>query len=139
MSRKHPEWLEDKPKGFIPHFSDVGDLMWIEEELERTNLTPARRALLEALRTKGLAGTLRRSEVRKVRQSENTIKGGLKQVISRLRLIRKRAAELANLSPEVLAHLDAAIQIMVNDDALIVAKLDPMWTVTEKWREKYLA
>lgn len=140
VSRSHPEWLKPKAKGFIPDLSDVGDLMWIEAELAKTDLTAARRAILEELRKEGLAGKLRRSDVRKVREPENTVKGGLKQVISKLRQARKRAAALANMSPEVLAHLDAAIRIMVNDDALKVARLDS-WEITRdaKWRQNYLA
>ena len=140
VSRSHPEWLKAGAKGFIPDLSDVGDLMWLESELAKANLTAARRAVLEELQKKGLAGQLRRSEVRKIREPENTVKGGLKQVISRLRLVRKRAAALANMSPEVLAHLDAAIQILVNDNALKVARLDSVETMPDgKWHQNYVA
>jgi hypothetical protein len=140
VSRTRPEWLKPKAVGFIPDLSDVGDLMWLEAELAKRNLSAARRAILEDLRQQGLAGKLRRSDVRKVREPENTVKGGLQQVISRLRQVRKRAAALANMSPEVLAHLDAAIQIMRNDNALQVARLDS-WEMTRdaKWHQNYSA
>lgn len=139
VSARHGEWLKPKPKGFIPDLSDVGDLMWIESELAKGDLTAERRAILQDLQKKGLAGKLRRSEVRKVREPDNTVKGGLKQVISRLRLVPKRAAALANMSPEVLAHLDAAIQIMVNDNALKVARMDSLETTLDaKWHQRYV-
>ena len=139
VSRSHPEWLQPKAKGFIPDLSDVGDLMWIESELARTNLTAARRAILEDLRKKGLAGKLLQSEVRKLRQRENTGEVGLKNLISSLRTARKRAAQLANLPPEAIQHLDAAIEILVNDKALRVARLVPMDPDGEKWRQKLIA
>jgi hypothetical protein len=135
----HPAWLEPKPKGFIPDFSDIGDLMWIEEELERTDLTPARRATLEELDKKGLAGNLIRSEVRKLRKKENTGEGGLKTLISKLRLVRRRAAALSNLPPEALEHLDAAIEILANDKALRVACLTPLDAYDGKWCGNLLA
>lgn len=137
--KNHPEWLDPKYKGPLPDFSDVGDLMWIEGELEQTGLTPERRAILEDLKKMGLAGKLRRSDVRKVRGRKNTVDTGLKGAISKLRLARKRIGELANISPEVLSHIDAAIQILVNDSALKVARLDDFGSEPEKWRQNYLA
>ena len=138
-SWRHPQWLERKPKGFIPDLSDIGDLMWIEEELERTNLTPERRAALDALQKKGVAGNLTRSEVRKLRKRENTGEAGLKSLISKLRQVRRRAAALSNPPPEALAHLDAAIEILANDKALRVACLAPLDAYGEKWRGNFVA
>lgn len=135
VSRSHPEWLKPKPAGFIPDLSDVGDLIWIESELAKPRLTASRRALLEKLREQGLAGKLRRSDIRKLRESENTVQGGLKKIVSQLKRVRRRATDLASVSPEVLAHIDAAIQMLMNDDALKVARLESIpSSKNNKWR-----
>ena len=52
--QSHKEWLEPHRKGFIPDLSDATNLMWIEHELTRKDLTAQSRAELEALRTKAL-------------------------------------------------------------------------------------
>lgn len=134
VAQSHPAWIQPKPKGFIPDLSDIGDLMWIESELARSKVSDSRRATLEELRQKGLEGKLSRSETQKLRRKENTVESGLKKVISQLRLIRRRSAQLANMPPEALAHLDSAIAILANDDALKVARLAPMTSQSEKWR-----
>jgi hypothetical protein len=51
VSEKHPEWLEPKPKGFIPDLSDVADLVWIETELEKKRLDKDTRAKSVGLRS----------------------------------------------------------------------------------------
>ena len=33
VRESHPEWLEPKPKGFIPYLSGANELMWIEHTL----------------------------------------------------------------------------------------------------------
>jgi hypothetical protein len=58
---------------------------------------------------------------------------------TRLRLARKRAAELADLPPEALQHLDASIEILANEKALRVACLAPLDASSEKWRQILLA
>lgn len=121
--QSHPEWVKPKAKGFIPDLSDVGDLMWLEAELAKKSLTPARRKVLEELREKGLAGKLKRSEVNKVRKPDNTAKSGLQQMISRLRQDRNRAAKLEHIPAEVLSLLDSAIQILVQEKAINAARL----------------
>lgn len=137
--KRHPEWLEDKVKGFLPDFSDIGDLMWIEEELERTDLSPARRTALEDLQKKGMAGELRQAEMRKFRKRENTADNSLKNMISKFRLLRKRAAALKNIPSEAIEHLDAAIKILVNEKALQVAFLSPLPPSYGESRQKYFA
>jgi len=107
----HKEWLEPKPTGFIPELADVADLIWIENELARKDLDPARRAALEALRQKALEGRLRAHDLDPFRKDKHG-DAGLKAFVSRLRLLRNRGAELATLPPDVLAHLDAAIELL---------------------------
>jgi hypothetical protein len=121
--RVHPEWLKPKAKGFIPDLSDIGDLMWLDEELARTNLSPARRALLVELQKKGMSGKLLQSEMRRVRKSGSTTHSGVKGVMASLKSVRARAAKLAAMSPEVLSHLDSAIAILSQDKAISVARL----------------
>ncbi len=34
----HPQWLGDKPEGFIPELDDVAGLMWLDKELANKDL-----------------------------------------------------------------------------------------------------
>ncbi len=111
----HPEWLEPKPAGFIPDLADALDLAWIEKELHRTDLKPATRTALQALQQKALQGGLRSGELEAVRRKQPTGVKGLRAYLSKLRLLRGRAAELVTMPPEVLTHLDAAIGILKNE------------------------
>ena len=70
MARSHKEWLEPHPKGFIPDLSDTVDLMWIEKELKRKDITDQARTELEALRESALNGTLKETDLRKWRAEE---------------------------------------------------------------------
>jgi len=59
----HKEWLEPKPKGFIPDLADAGDLIWIERELGRKDLDAKKKADLDELRKKALDGRLREGDL----------------------------------------------------------------------------
>ena len=52
------KWLEDGAK--IPDMSDIGGLVWIDQELAKKELEPARKATLEVLQKKAEDGELRR-------------------------------------------------------------------------------
>lgn len=111
----HPEWLEPKPAVFIPELADAMDLISIEKELQRADLKPATRAALQTLQQKALQGKLRSGDLDALRRKQPTGVNGLRACLSKLRLLRGRAAELVNMPPEVLTHLDAAIGILKND------------------------
>ena len=112
VKQSHPEWLAPKPPGFIPVLSDAGDLMWLEAELKRTNLNAETRAALEALHKKGLEGKLSEQDLAPYRHRHHDENDGLRAFLSKLRLLRKRGAELASMPPEVIADLDAAITVL---------------------------
>jgi len=135
-SKYHPEWLQPKPKGFIPELSDVADLVWIDKELERKDLSGKTRTELAALQKKGLEGDLRKTDLAPYRQKK-TIKPkeGLKSFLSKLRSLRSRGKELASMPPEVIARLEAAIEILENASKLQVAGL----TIFETGRSAALA
>ena len=57
----HPAWLVRRPKGFIPELTDAAALIWIEKKLRDRHLSESLRAELEALRKKGMNGTLGRT------------------------------------------------------------------------------
>ena len=120
VTKNHPEWLQPKPKGFIPDLSDVADLIWIENELLRKDLSADKRAALEALRAKALNGELREHELDPFRKRKHDAGDGLKSFLSKLRLLRRNGAQLAKMPVEVLTHLDAAIGILTNDQPLTV-------------------
>ncbi len=138
-SKTHPEWLDPKTKGPNLDFSDVGDLMWIEKELAQPDIPQTRQATLATLQQKAIAGTLIRSDVRKLRKPTKTVPNSLKGVISKLRLVRRRAAQLTNIPPEAIQHLDAAIKILVNESALKVAGIDSLNMQNQLWRGNFLA
>ena len=114
----HKEWLEPKPKGFIPDLADAGDLMWIERELARKNLDAKKRAELEELRKKALDGRLRKGDLGRWRRPGPRGEDALKSFLSGLRLMRKRGSEIADMPAEVLSDLDSAIEILKNAHTL---------------------
>lgn len=128
VKQSHPEWLEKNVKGPIPDLSDISDLMWIETALAAKSIDPANRTTLEALQKKALAGTLRRAELREFREVGKTAADPLKVFLSTLQEVRKKAAKVSGLPPEVLAHLDSAINLASHDQALKVAGIRPLAT-----------
>ena len=110
----HKEWLEPHPKGFIPDLSDATDLMWIDNELARKNLSPAARTALTALQVKALSGTLRQTELAPWRGKRQPAGKALKSFLSTARALRKRGVALASMPAEAITHLDAAIEIIRN-------------------------
>ena len=118
----HPEWLEPKPQGFIPEFSDANDLMWIERKLKAEDLAPETRTKLEALRDKGLQGKLRKRDLAEFRAKSNPAIDGLKSYLSRLRGMRRIALRLKQMPEEAIPKLDAFIEVIEN--ALTVQKAD---------------
>ncbi len=126
--QSHPEWLEPKPKGFIPELDDVAGLMWIEEELQRKDLSAADRRELEALRAKGLAGSLRRSDLsawQKKGRKTNT----LQTYYNKFRSLRTRSARIVGMPPEALKCLDDAIAILKNHQQVSHSGLDDLGPV----------
>jgi hypothetical protein len=109
VSRYHKEWLAPKPQGFIPDLADATDLIWIEEELGKTDIDPARKTALEGLRDKALDGSLRDGEVAQFRR-QGQKQDSLKSFLSQLRLLRRRGAHLAKMPPQAIADLDDAIE-----------------------------
>ena len=112
VREKHPKWLLPKPEGFIPDFYDCVDLMWIEHELDRTNLTPALEAALKALQAKALAGKLKKGDVDPYRKRTKPDSDGVKALLRVLRRARIQANKLRNIPSSVIGNLDAAIETL---------------------------
>jgi len=108
----HPAWLQPKPKGFIPYFTDATDLMWIEHTLADGTLTREARTELEALKAKALAGTLKDGEVDKWRKKGGRASDGLKTFLSKVRLLRRRSAEIKDMPAEAVKLMDDLIEIV---------------------------
>lgn len=124
VSVNHKEWLEPKPKGFIPDLSDVADLIWIEQKLEEKNLNAKTRAALEELKKKALAGELKKRDLSGLRKRGKTEgEDGLKTILSQLRSVRRRGAQLASMPPEVISGLDGLIETLKNAITVHVAGL----------------
>lgn len=123
VSQVHPEWLLPHPEGFIPELDDAADLMYVEHELLRTDLDPAKRAALEVLKKKALAGSLRSRELDPYRKPQRTDQDILKSALSQLRQLRRRWARLRSMPPEVLSCLDNAIEVLKNDKDISRVKL----------------
>lgn len=118
ISTFHPAWSQPKPKGFIPDLSDAADLMWIDNELTRTDLEPAKKTALVALQEKALEGKLKQSELAPYRTRKRANQDSLKSFLSKLRNLRKCGAEQKNMPPEVISHLDAAITVLKNENSM---------------------
>ena len=114
----HKEWLDPKPKGFIPDLADVVDLIWIERELSKASLDAKKRSELEELRKKAIDGKLREGELRRWRRKGRQVEDAVKAYLSKLRLMRKRGSELAGIPRDAISHLDAAIEIVENAQTL---------------------
>ena len=110
----HKEWLEPKPAGFIPNLTDVTDLMRIERELARPDVSAPKKAALTELRQKALAGKLQDGDLAKVRSQRTGSRQGLKAFLSRLRLLRRQGAQLAGMPADAIQGIDTAIASIGN-------------------------
>jgi len=110
----HKEWLDPKPKGFIPELNDAAGLMWIEETLTRKDLDAPMKKSLEGLQKKALDGTLDEGDLEKVRRQAHSKEQGLKSFLSKVRNLRMRGSQLASMPPEAIKTLDATIEIIQN-------------------------
>ncbi len=106
----HPAWLVRRPKGFIPELTDASALIWIEKKLRDRHLSDSLRAELEALRKKGMIGTLTDEEFRRLRQRGRRVLTPLRALLARLRAARRAAARIPEAPPATLAALDNAIR-----------------------------
>jgi hypothetical protein len=106
----HPAWLVRRPKGFIPELSDASALIWIEKKLRDPHLSDSLRAELEALRKKGMNGTLTDEEFRRLRQRGRRVVTPLRVLLARLRTARRAAARIPEAPPAALTALDSAIR-----------------------------
>lgn len=114
VKSSHPEWLEDKPKGFIPDLSDIGDMVWMEGQLKRTNLAAVDRKGLEALMQKAQVGELRQGQVTAYRQKDGKTTETVATYLGKFRDLRTRSARVKGMPPEVIRYLDNAIEILQN-------------------------
>ena len=111
----HPDWLKEKVKGLIPELSDATDLMWIEEELSRKNITSEKSSALEVLKQKALDGRLRTGELNKWRKITSGSKAqSLKSFLSKFRTLRRRCAQVKCVPAEAIKRVDEAIEIINN-------------------------
>ena len=112
--QSHPEWLQPKPKGFIPYFGVANDLMWIEQTLAGNTITKEARAELEVLRARALEGKLRDGELSEWRKKGGRASDGLKSFLSKVRLMRKRGSVLKNMPADAIKLMDELIQVIDN-------------------------
>jgi len=139
VSKCHPEWLGKKVKGKIPDLSDVGDLMWIENALLRTDLDPAKRATLEGLQKKALSGKLRRTDMQAFKQTAKPATEQLADFLTALRGLRQKASKVAGMPPEAMAHLDATISLVSNEKILKVVGMRVITAQPGSWNEAITA
>ena len=108
----HPEWLQPKPKGFIPDLADATALMWIEKRLARKDLDARTRAALEELQKKALAGQLTKREFDDFRGHGGGGDFDLRGFLLRLKRLREMGAEIEGMKDEVIRDLDLAIAVL---------------------------
>jgi hypothetical protein len=114
----HPEWIDAAPGVVVPDLNDVKDLIFVDNELKRTDLEPAPRKKLEAIKEKALKGELKKSETAAYRRGSRTGDEGLKAFLSSLRQLRIRGSRLKGVPPEAVARLDEAIEIVAHANTL---------------------
>jgi hypothetical protein len=105
--KNHRGWFVKHPKGFIPELYDAYGLMWIEEQLEGEHVGPETRKELETLRRKALAGTLTQRELDAFRHRGENRRDSLTAVAASFRACRRRLGALPDVSPTLLAEIDA--------------------------------
>jgi len=121
---KHPEWLDATKKIRIPELTQVVGAMWADQELAKADLEPERKATLEKLQKKALAGDLSDKELRTAQERTNKLKPKkhTAKMLASLRALRKRG-ERDGESAQLLAAIDHAIRIAENDLAIETAGL----------------
>lgn len=122
VSKSHPEWLEKKPKGFIPDLGDVAGLMEIEGQLQQKNVSPQKRSKLQDLKNKALAGELKDSDLKEVKKNSTAKVDTLKTFASRLKSLCRKAEKIPGIPAEAIAYMEAALTLLNNEKA--VAHLD---------------
>jgi hypothetical protein len=115
VKANHPEWLDPKPGMFIPELTDIADIVQIEKELKKEDLSPERKKALDGLREKALKGELRYGSIAPLKKgSGGSRKAGFKRLLSKLRAARKVAVELSFMTPDVVAQIDGTIEMVKN-------------------------
>jgi len=122
VSKNHSEWLQPKPKGFIPELADVAGLIEIEAQLQQKYVFPQKRAKLQALKQKALAGELKDSELNAIKKNSTVKVETLDTFASDLKSLRRKAGKIMGMPAEVIVHIDAALALLNNEKA--VAHLD---------------
>lgn len=124
VAKNKPEWLLPKPKGRIPDLSDISDAIRIEDELKQNKrMKPAKRKGLEELKQKALDSGLQDGEATRAVRKGSKASDSLSKFLSQLRHLRRSGAALTGMPPEVISHLDTAIDILQNEHAAAVAGL----------------
>jgi hypothetical protein len=98
----------------------------IEKELAKKSLDPERKKALEELRDKALDGKLLEGELGSLQRRSNKGELGLRALLSSLRAVRKRAANLASMPQQVIAYLDSAIGFLDNHLSQNVAGIETL-------------
>ena len=124
VAKNKPEWLLPKPKGRIPDLSDISDAIRLEDALgQNKRMEPSKRKALEDLKQKALDGNLSQGEAGRALRKGSKGGDSLRAFASRLRNLRRSGAALTGMPPEVIAHLDSAINILKNEHAVAQAGL----------------
>ena len=118
----HSEWLQPKPKGYIPVLWEAHDLMWIERRLADKELNSETRAKLEVLHAKGLEGKLRPRDMREFRERSKPSSDAIKSYLSRLRTMRRTGPRLKDMPAEAMSKMDAVIEVIENAIASLKAR-----------------
>src|SRR5262249_46634978 len=109
VQANHPEWLQPKPKGYIPNLTRATALIWIEKRLERGVLTPEQRAELEKLRQEALEGKLTDKEGRDYR-GRTKRPPDFRAFLTRLRALRGFALQIPSFPDAGFQGLDQTRQ-----------------------------
>lgn len=129
VRERHPEWLEPGTKVRIPDLSEIGGLIWIENELQKKDLDPSRKAALEALRQKALEGHLTRKELREFKRRNTAPDKAKRAYLAKMRNLRREGTK-REIDAKVLGFLDQAISTLEHELMLDVAGMG----VLDDWK-----
>lgn len=140
VKANHPEWFDPKPGMYIPELTDIADIVRIEKELKKEDLSPEKKKALVGLRDEALKGRLRDGALSALKKgTRNSRKESLKGLIAKLQVARRVAVKISFLTPDIVAQIDAAIEMVRNLMAVKTASFERLDLLLGKGNGPYFS
>lgn len=140
VKANHPEWFDPKPGMFIPELTDIADIVRIEKELKKEDLSPEKKKALVGLRDEALKGRLRDGALSALKKgTRSSRKESLKGLIAKLQAARRVAVKISFVTPDIVAQIDAAIEMVRNLMAVKTASFERLDLLLGKGNGPYFS